>query len=168
MAFLGLDIPTVSSIVGVLVSSVGLIDKVTDTYLKFRGQESPVAKEHKAKIVAGSDGISLVRLEHGAEIQRVTYEELTKKLTPSDLSYVRALESSMNTHKTIWESAYPSLASEVNPVAKAKIQVQLDAVATDMEKDLKRILTFVENTGLYLDDHYIAVKDIATQHQQGA
>ena len=162
-----LDIPTVASIVGVLVQSVGLVDKVTDTYLKFRGKESPVPKEHKAKIVAGSDGTSLVRLEHGSEVQRVSYEELTKKLAPTDLSYVRALEASMNTHKAIWESAYPSLASEVNPVAKAKVNVQLDAVATDMEKDLTRILTFIEKTGLYLDDHYMAVRDIATQHRQG-
>ena len=137
-----IDVALVATIIGILSNSVGLVDKVTDTYLKFRGKQSPVDKEHRAKIVAGGDGKSLVRLKHGQEVQRVTYEELTNKLSESDLSYVRALESSMNTHKDIWESAYPSLASEVNPVAKAKIQKQLDAVLTDMEDDLKPVDLF--------------------------
>jgi len=160
------DLPTISAIIAALTGSVGLIDRVTDTYLKFRGTQTGVPKEHRAKIVAGSDGTSLVRLEHGREVERVTYEELTRKLNSGDLSYVRALESSMNTHKQIWESALPSLASEINPVAKAKVQVQLDAIAGDMEKDLLQILDFVTRTGLHLDDHYASVRHIAAQKRQ--
>lgn len=155
------DVATISAIVGLAASSVGLIDKITDSYLKFWGRDSGVPKEHRSKIVAGEDGKSLIRLVHGQEAQRVTYQEMTKRLSEDDLSYIRALEKSMKTHKSVWEGAYPQLASEVNPVAKAKIKAQLDDVAEDMGKDLQKILTFVEKTGLYLDDHYYAISSIA-------
>lgn len=155
-----LDIATISTIVTTASSAVGLIDKIVDSYLMFRGKQS-APKEHRAKIEADAAGEGFIRREHGEEVQRVSYQEMTARLDDSDLSYIQALEKSMNTHKAVWESAYPSLASEVNPVAKAKIQQQLDQVAQEMEKDLIKILTFVEKTGLYLDDHYMSVRDIA-------
>ena len=157
-----IELATISSIIGIASSAVGLIDKVADTYIKFRGRDYVVPQEHRASITASEDGQSLVRTEYGREVQRVTYQELMDRLTEDDLSYIKAVEKSMNTHKEVWEAAYPQLASETNPVAKAKIQKQLDAVAEDMGKDLKRILDFIEQRmQLYLDDHYLSVRDLA-------
>jgi hypothetical protein len=156
------DPATITAIIGTVSAAVGLVDKVTDSFIKYKtGRGDPVPKEHRMKITAASDGKSLVGLEHGRETQRVTYDQLIVKMSNDDLRYIRALEKSMNVHFSIWEEVYPQLASESNPITKAKLKQQLDSIVDDMGNDLTKILGFVEMTGLYLDDHYQNIRHIA-------
>jgi SepF-like predicted cell division protein (DUF552 family) len=154
-------VEAVLGVISATSAAVSLVDKIADSYLKFRGKISSVPEEHRAEIVASGDNKSLLMLSHGVEIQRLTYQQLTARLNEGDLSYIRSLERSINTHKTVWEEAYPQLASESNPVTKAKVRNQLNDVANEMGSDLTKILNFVEKLGVHLDDHYIAVRDIA-------
>lgn len=157
------DPATIAAIVGLLTSSVGLVDKVADTYLSYRKKSAVSDAEHRSRITTSDDGRDLVALDHGHEMQRVSYKELTDRLDVDDLQYIKSIEKSMKSHKQIWESVYPQLATTIDPIVKAKLEQQLDQVCEAMSVDLVRILNFVEKTGLYLDDHYGAVRDIAAR-----
>ena len=49
----------------------------------------------------------------------------------------------------------------VDPIAKAKTEQQLKGIIADMKGDLEGILNFIEQSGLYLDDHYMHIRDLA-------
>ena len=76
-----LEIATITAIIGALSSAVGLVDKVTDSFIKYRtGHGDSIGKEHRMKITKSPDGESLIALEHGREMQRISYEQLSDKL----------------------------------------------------------------------------------------
>jgi hypothetical protein len=68
----------------------------------------------------------------------------------------------MKIHREKWRRTYPRLASAKNAAAKKKVQTQLNKLASDMGKDLKKILDFIEDMGIWLDDHYQSVRAIVT------
>ena len=83
-----------------------------------------------------------------------------EKLPESTLRHIKVLEESMENHYSIWASVYPQLALAVDPIVKAKIEQQLKGVIKDMKRDLEGILNFIEQSGLYLDDHYIHIRNL--------
>ena len=69
----------------------------------------------------------------------------------------------MEAHYQIWESVYPQLASLDSPVQRARVDQQLTQVIRDMRKDLDGILSFLQLSGLYLDDHYMHIRHLVAQ-----
>jgi hypothetical protein len=154
------DIATITAAIMAATSAVGLIDKISDQVTRFITKESepPVPKEHRMKIE--KDGDSIVSKYNGQENQRITAKEL-EKLPEADLRHIKVLEQSMENHYSIWASVYPQLALAVDPIAKAKTEQQLKGIITGMKGDLEGILNFIEQSGLYLDDHYMHIRDLA-------
>ena len=54
----------------------------------------------------------------------------------------------------------PQLAMMVDPVMRARVRQQLKEIAEEMKKDLKQLLDFLMRAGFYLDDHYLAFRDV--------
>src|SRR5262249_50491657 len=105
-----------------------------------------------------SDGEDLVaRWRNGGEAQRVTREQLDAKLKPDLLHHVEVLERAMEINKAIWDNRHPRRVLE--PQSK---QVAEEA-ARAMAEDLAGVLDTVEAAGMWLDDHYIAIRQIVGQ-----
>ena len=114
---------------------------------------SEINEKSASQIVAQSGGVVT---------QSVTYDELRGKLDPADMQYISAREQALNNHFTIWTVTYPQLSLMVDPIARAKVQLQLDQLTRDMGNEMTAILGFLENRlGLRLDDHYQAIRQIA-------
>lgn len=153
------DIATITAAIAAATSGVGLIDKIADQISRFvRKDPNPaVPKEHRMKIV--KEGDAIVSKIHGQENQRITAADLAK-LPESDLRHIKVLEKSMENHYAIWESVYPQLALAIDPIVKAKTEQQLKGIIKDMKGDLEGILNFLEQSGFYLDDHYMYIRDV--------
>ena len=151
------------TVITAATAAVGLFDKISDQIERFiqKRPDSSVSAEHRMSI--GQDGGDLVAREHGTETQRITSEELSKLPEPL-LRHVTVLQDSMENHYRIWSSTYPQLALMDSPVQKAKVEAQLDGVIKGMKTDLDGILSFLESAGLYLDDHYLHVRQLVRDY----
>ena len=105
-----------------------------------------------------SDGEDLVaRWRNGGEAQRVTREQLEKKITPELLHHIEVLERAMEINKAIWDERYPRRVLD-----RGSKQAAEDA-ARAMGEDLAGVLDTIEQAGLGLDDHYLDVRRIVKQ-----
>ncbi len=143
-------------------SAVGLFDKIADQIERFLtiSEEPLMAREHRMQIT-NEDG-SIVAREHGQITQIITGKDL-RNLPEQQLRHVTVLENSMENHYAIWESVYPQLALMDSPIQKARVSKQLEIIIKDMKGDLEGVLSFLQTCGLYLDDHYIHIRDLVNQ-----
>ena len=103
----------------------------------------------------GIDGEDLVaRQRDGLELQRVTRNELQQKLTRDQLQHLEVVERSMEINKAIWDDRYPDRVLDKR--SRRAAQEAADALADD----LNAALTLTEQAGLWLDDHYLAVRAV--------
>lgn len=156
------DLAMIAAAITAATSAVGLIDKIADQIDRFltKSPEPAVPKEHRLQIE--KEGNAIVSRYHGQESQRITAEDL-QKLPEADLRHIKVLEQSMENHYSIWAAVYPQLALAVDPIAKAKTEQQLKGILGGMRGDLEGILTFLERSGLHLDDHYLHVRDLVAK-----
>lgn len=156
------DIGTITAAIGAATSAVEIIDKIADQIDRFitKSPEPAIPKEHRLKIA--KEGNAIVSKYHGQEHQRITAEDL-QKLPESELHHISVLERSMENHYSIWSAVYPQLALAVDPIAKAKMEVQLKGIIIGMRGDLEGILGFLERSGLQLDDHYMHIRDVVAK-----
>jgi hypothetical protein len=153
------DLAIVTAAIGAATAGVGLIDKLADQVSRFLTErDAPmVPVEHRAKIER--EGNAIVQKHHGVEYQRITASDL-QKLPEKDLLHIKVLEQSMENHYAIWAQVYPQLALSLDPIAKAKTELQLKGIIVAMKSDLVGILDFLSEAGLSLDDHYKNIRDV--------
>ena len=105
-----------------------------------------------------AEGGEMVARSHGVEQQRMTRDELEKRLTPEQLDYIRVLEKSMEINLVLWRKTYP------NRVLNPGERQQADAATHAMGEDLLGVLDSIEEAGYYLDDHYLEVRKVVERH----
>lgn len=110
-----------------------------------------------------ADGEDLIgRFRDGHEQQRVTRSELDARLSDKELRQLHVLERSMEVNKAIWEAKYP------NRVLDKRSRRGAEEAATALAEDLAGVLDLVKRSGLYLDDHYKTVRNVAGRKLQGS
>lgn len=109
-----------------------------------------------------ADAEDIVGLSHGREQQRITRSEFERKLTPEQLRYVSVLEKSMEVNLALWERAYPHRALD------PKRREEADQAIEAMGEDLADVLNLLERSGLWLDDHYLAVRQMINDRLRDA
>ena len=105
-----------------------------------------------------ADGDDLVREQRGTVVDRITRADFESRLRPGDLELIEVLERSMEVQKAIYKRAYPI--RTLSPNDRQAADVALAAMA----EDLKGVLDLVERAGLWLDDHYIFVRNLVEDH----
>ena len=152
-----------------VVSALESISRVVPILDKFSDQieavisgkaEPDTPKEHRLHYK--TEGLELTAQSRDQVLQVITGHEL-QTLPSEQLRHIRVLERSMENHYGVWEEVYPQLATMSDPVAKAKVNQQLKGAIRDAEKDLHAILDYLEDCGLYLDDHYSNVRHLIKQ-----
>lgn len=156
------DPATITAAITAAASAIGLIDKIADQIKRYLTKipEAKVPREYRLKIQGKND--TLVAQYDGKVLQTITAKDL-EKLPESQLRHVQTYEKSMKNHYKIWSAVYPQLATMDSPVSKARVEAQLDEVIEGMKKDLNGILSFLESSGLQLDDHYIEIRQLVNQ-----
>jgi hypothetical protein len=102
--------------------------------------------------VAAEEGSALVGRIDGHVVRRVTPEELGQILSPADLDHLRILEGSMDFCYGEWKKLY--VQRDSNP----QIDEQLRRVIQRMQRNLLRVLEFLQMSGLDLQDHYSRIR----------
>jgi hypothetical protein len=153
------DLALATAAISAAASAIGLIDKVSDQIERFmaRRKEPMVPKEHRMKFER--EGNALVSKSQGKKLQTITAKDF-QKLPEASLHHIQVLEKSMENHYSVWAAVYPQLALAIDPIAKAKTELQLRDVIAGMKSDLDGILDFLQQSGFYLDDHYQRVRNL--------
>lgn len=153
------DLALVTAAIGAVTSAIGLIDKIADQVEHFitKGKEPMVSKQHRMSFER--EGNAIVSKYQGKKRQKITAKEL-QKLPEATLRHIQVLEHSMENHYSIWSAVYPQLALAIDPIAKAKVELQLRDVIAGMKVDLDGILDFLKQSGFYLDDHYQHIRSL--------
>lgn len=152
------ELATASAAISAATATIGLFDKIADQVQRFiTKQPEPVVPPEYRMRIEESEGDIVSRERGGAELQRITADDL-RNLPATQLRHITVLEQSMENHYKIWAKVYPALALEDSPVRKAKIELQLEDIIRGMGRDLEGTLSFLESCGLYLDDHYMHIR----------
>ena len=104
----------------------------------------------------------IVVRSHGLEQQRLTRKQFEEKLTPDQLRHILVLERSMETNVALWERTYPG--RTLDPENRAEADRALEA----MYEDLDAVLDTLEESGFWLDDHYLDVQRLLRTHARRA
>ncbi len=165
-----MDWQTASLIAGFVSNAVGSIDKIYRGYADFlkekKGNVSEYPPDYQYTEDPKAGAFVAKSRDTGAVYQKVTYEELCQKLNAEDEQYVKGLSAALRNYEKQWNSAYlaRSMASGMDI---GKYDAQLEFLAEQIADPLLKVLKFVESTGLYLDDHYLAARDIAKSYLAG-
>ncbi len=152
-----IELAAAATVAAMLNNSVGAVDKV---YNWWRGGKKPASEglrsDPKNQVL---QFVSLTKPGQPAKVV-MTYGDLAKRLTPEDVSYIKALEKRMRFAISQWEALNAEL-----PLASAVERVRIEANMENMkDKDicssLKQIVDFIEKLGIDLHDHYASVRNI--------
>lgn len=96
-----------------------------------------------------------IRIRRGEQVvETIAADDFERKLGPQNLQLIRMKEASMNNYFSVYTSVYPQLSIEVNPVTKAKLDLQLKQALDGMCSDWRNIVAFLNSCGFRLEDHY--------------
>lgn len=152
----------IAALVTATKGAVDLVDKFGGQLLSFLRRDPKVAEREvdQWRIKIDREGADIVVKQSGRTIQTVTHEDLAKRLQPTDLSLVRTYEKKMNEYFALWRSVYDEKDSSADPLVNAKIDAQLQKLVLKMRGELLGILTFLEQVGVHLDDHYLSIRNL--------
>jgi hypothetical protein len=157
-----MDPATITAAISAATGAIGLFDKIADQIERFLTKKPApdVPKEHRLMFERSGD--SIVAKSRGNVLKTITADDL-QKLPESQLRHIKVFEQAMENHYSIWESVYPKLSLEVDPIRKAQIEKQLQENIANMKNDLNGVCKFLEDCGFYLDDHYLHIKHLVNQ-----
>lgn len=122
-----------------------------------QGKGHGVPDDYRLRFAA--DGEDVVgRFRQGGEAQRVTRAQLKRRLKKEQLRHIEVLERSMEINKAIWDERYP------NRVLDRRSRRAANEAAAALAEDLSGVLDAVEQAGLWLDDHYLDVRQVVGHH----
>jgi len=145
---------------GAIARTTGLVDEIWAGLEPALFDRNDPRRPEDFGMRYGSDGEDLVaRWRNGGEAQRVTREQLDERLrlNPDLLHHIEVLERAMEINKAIWDDRHPRRVLE--PQSK---QIAEEA-ARAMAEDLAGVLDTVVDAGMWLDDHYKAIRRIVEQ-----
>lgn len=154
----------ISSAVGGAVASIDKIYRGYADYLKSKTPnvfETPPDFSYQNK--PDEQAFVATSRHTGHVSQKVTYAELESKLNDSDRAYIDTLNLALKNLEKQWSTTYADW-SVASGMDRGRYEAQLDMLAPRIADPLLRILQFVEQMGLWLDDHYHSARQIAEQY----
>lgn len=163
-----IDLSTAGIIAKLVGDAVGAIDKIYRGYADFnkmKYKSDSIERPPDLNYLDSPDQKAFVAksLRTGDVFQKVSYDDLCKKLTGQDLEYIETLTRAMENYEKQWLSVYEQRSMAAG-LELARLDTQLDYLAKQIADPLKRVLEFIEKMGLWLSDHYLRARDIANEY----
>jgi hypothetical protein len=113
------------------------------------------------------EGHQIVVKQEDRTVQVVTADQLNKLLGPADLDLVRTYEASLQKYYSRWKALYAKRDASQDPLINTITEEQLAEQIGKMKTDLVGLLTFLEKSGVQLDDHYMHVRHLVESAATG-
>ena len=162
-----IDWQTASQIAAIMGGAVASIDKLYRGYADFFKKKAPNTvsppPDFSIQNRPAENAMVAASAQSGTVFQTVTYDELRAKLRSDDLAHVEALSQALTNYELQWNAALvaKSMAAGMDV---GRYDAQLAFLARQISEPLLKMLEFVERTGLFLDDHYLAARGIAKEY----
>jgi hypothetical protein len=154
-----IELATAAAAAAMLNNSVSAIDKVYNWWRTKQGQ-APASQGLRSD--PQKHVLQYVSLTGVAQPIRVvmSYTEFATRLTPDDVSFIRAFETRMRRAMTQWEALNADLPL-ASPVERVRIEGNMENLKDrDICPSLKQIVDFIQKLGIDLQDHYASVRSI--------
>jgi hypothetical protein len=154
-----IELATAAAAAAMLNNSVSAIDKVYNWWRTKQGQ-APASQGLRSD--PQKQVLQYVSLTGVAQPIRVvmSYTEFATRLTPDDVSFIRAFETRMRRAMTQWEALNADLPL-ASPVERVRIEGNMENLKDrDICPSLKQIVDFIQKLGIDLQDHYASVRSI--------
>ncbi|MGV3707416.1 MAG: hypothetical protein ACO1Q7_01150 [Gemmatimonas sp.] len=157
-----------AELAAVVAASKGAID----IFDKIAGQIKAVlskqpkgteGEDDKWRLKIRAEGNQIVTTQEERTVQTVTAEQLSAVLGPDDLELVRTYEASMQRNFGRWKAIYAKRDASQDPLVNAITEEQLTDQIAKMKTDLLGILSFLQKSGVQLDDHYLHIRHLVDQ-----
>lgn len=157
----------ISAVIAATKGAVDIFDKLAGPIKRvILGQpkfEQAEAKDPRWRFRVETDGKDVVVKEGDYTRQKITGSDLSKVLGPNDLALVQAYERKMQDYFELWTSVYAAKDMSQDPLVNAKTDAQLKRLISSMRRELLGILSFLQQIGVHLDDHYMHVRSLVEQ-----
>lgn len=153
------------SVLSSIATVLNIADTVADQFERFRKDEPDPVVEEPHSVVAEQRGPAIIVERHGVEVDTITVQDI-QRLDDASQQLIQALEQSMEQQFQLWKQVYPQRNASIDPIANAKVQMQLNATTQVMCADLEKIFQYLEDIGKYLDDHYMHVRFVCEDARQ--
>ncbi len=144
--------------------AVNIFDKISGqikSVLLRRPKEDEGDEErwrHKIK----TKGTEITVRQDKKKIQTITADDL-KKLPKKHVRHIETYEEAMERHYKVWRAIYKQKDASPDPRVNALVDQQLVDQIKIMQRELTAIIDFLRTLGLYLDDHYMEVRNLVDQ-----
>ena len=125
--------------------------------------ERAEAKDQRWRFRVETEGQDVVVKEGDYTRQTINGAELSKALGPDDLALVQTYERKMQDYFELWTNVYAAKDMSQDPLVNAKTDAQLKKLISSMRGELLGILSFLQQIGVHLDDHYMHVRSLVEQ-----
>ena len=164
-----IDLIAAGTAIKVAADAIGLLDKISKAYGAFAANGKVITinqnenSHHGESIKLNDSGTALVHQIGGHEVKAISRDELTSRLSESDLEFIRVYEIKLEQLFGQW--AYISRQYENAGVGEqAKLSGQIKELSEKMKICLNSILKFTEKLGFKLGDHYLHIREITESH----
>ena len=165
-----IPIAEIAAVVAATKGAVDIFDKIAGqikTVLAKQPKEAEAADD-RWRYKIRPEGTEIVVKQEARTVQTITADQLSKKLNPGDLDLVQTYEASMQRYFNRWKAVYAKKDASQDPLVNAITEEQLTEQVVKMRVELLGILSFLEKSGVHLDDHYMNVRHLVEQARGGA
>jgi hypothetical protein len=147
-----------TSTIGSLDRSVQIIDRISGQVLDVATGQQSQPNANASHMLIRRFGGDLAAYERKGVITKGQLDQLPS----ADRDHIRVYEVSLQRLKGAWDKLYPK---RVRPDGSIDPEVEhrLKRLVSQMRTDLVGILDFLDHHGLYLDDHYLQVRDVVAK-----
>ena len=154
----------IAALITATKGAVDIFDKVAGqikSVLTNRPKEA-AGDDDRWRFKIGSDptATSIVVKQDTRVVQTLKGDELARVLGPNDLRLIKTYESKMSEYFDLWEKVYEEKDASNDALANAKTEKQLNKLIGKMRGELLGILSFLEQIGVNLDDHYMHIRHL--------
>ena len=155
----------VAAVLAATKNAVDIFDKISGQIkgVLAKRPKEPEGGEDRWRHKVTADEKQITVRQNGKVIQTLTRAQLEVKLNRSQLAHIEVYEASMKKFYSRWSKLYPKRDSSADELANIKLDEQLTDQIKKMSEDLAGIVDFLQDIGVYLDDHYVEVRGLVKQ-----
>ncbi len=142
----------------IMSAGVNVIN-ATESQVKSVLTNAPLVLKEHSVMFEGAD-FELLARKNGRVIKTITYEEMKTKLSKDQLRHILLFEKPLRKYYQEFDKLYGQRINLHNGSIDKKVNEKLKNLVAGMKQDLSRIIAYLEQIGLNLEDHYAEIKHL--------